>query len=229
MNQRKMIAFYFLLLFAIAVFVILFRRIFSADFLITFGAVSAALVVSLALNITTLKRFRNDPAASIPVIGFGMAYLLLVIFISLIFGWIFSVSSTVYLVIHILLSISAIIIAFGLYRGKNYIMNHRGYYNNKTMLDEFCMQTLLMKEKSSRMSVSVQREAIQILDHLYELFRYAEPGENQLSKIADEEISEKMRMLDKEIDNIINIHGDSIDGMSEYCQQIKEIMVRRKR
>ncbi|MFA0816258.1 MAG: hypothetical protein ACC608_10780 [Anaerofustis sp.] len=231
MNQKKIMMIYSVLILGIIAACLFFSADRSSKYMITMGAVIFSLGQSLALNLLTFKRFRDDPVASIPVIGFGIAHFLIVLLIGFLFGWLLPIGASVYFILQLLLAIAGFILSIGLYGGKNYIMRSRNSQNNyqsEDILAALCRQVKLLQVKSDRLPASVHSVISDQMDQLYELFRYAEPGRNELSDAVDEELSDCMASIEYELDHMIDIQSENTQRVRDISNKIKELMVRRK-
>ena len=191
------------------------------------GFVMVLLSVAIAAAITAVASRKRSSAFPIEIsmVVFSAVYIVVVIAVNLILGYIFKVTVNIFVSVHIFcLALYAIIVLL-LFVAKGSIVKQNNQVNG-----QICeMQSLIyefekIKTKLIDMQNPSRKEALTLIDSLLDELRFSDFGLRVDVTDIDARLRRMAELLTAEVDNLIAINSDDLTSMSTIVNDMKEVV-----
>ena len=197
----------------------------NAVFWIGFAMVLFSIAITTATTIILNKKRSSAFPLEISMVVFSVIYLIIVIAVNLLFGFIFKAPVNIFICIHILCLALYSIITLILFVAKIGIIKQNNQVNEK-----ICeMQALIyefekIKTKLIHMQTESKKKALPLIDSLLDELRFSDVGLTVDVSDVDTKLHSMAEMLSAEVDNLITIKSEDLTSMESIVNDIKKVV-----
>ena len=196
----------------------------NAVFWIGFTMVLFSVALTTATTIILNKRSSAFPV-DISMVVFSVIYLIIVIAVNVLFGFILKAKVNIFISIHILCLALYSIITLLLFVAKIGITKQNNQVNKKVCE----MQTHIykfekIKTKLIDMQIESKKKALPLIDSLLEELRFSDFGLTVDVSDIDTKLSSMAEMLSSEVDNLLTTKSEDLSSMEAIVNDIKKVV-----